>query len=130
MLEIIRRFEEGQLAAADGLRAFEGLAGDIQAEQGAHADLGMDENGFAIMRIIEAIVPHADHVVIQDATIAVGALYADAAATQPAFAHMESYLRTLRQQVRRILTERGIGETKVIREKIEEFAVHAYGSGF
>ena len=36
VLEIIRRFEEGQLAAADGLREFEGLTGDIEAEQGAH----------------------------------------------------------------------------------------------
>lgn len=129
VLEIIRRFEEGQLAAADGLREFEGLTGDIETEQGAHAELGMDENAFSILRIIEAIVPEADHTTLQDAAIAIGAVYADAAATQPAFAHMEAYLRSLRQQVRRILTEHGIGETKTIREKVEEFAVHAYGGG-
>ncbi|MFN3748936.1 MAG: type I restriction endonuclease subunit R [Sphingorhabdus sp.] len=129
VLEIIRRFEEGQLAAADGLREFEGLTGDIETEQGAHAELGMDENAFSILRIIEAIVPDADHATLQDAAIAIGAVYADAAATQPAFAHMEAYLRSLRQQVRRILTEYGIGETKTIREKVEEFAVHAYGGG-
>jgi type I restriction enzyme R subunit len=40
VLEIIRRFEAGQIAAADGLADFEGLTGDIQAEQGAHAELG------------------------------------------------------------------------------------------
>ncbi len=51
VLEIIRRFEAGQVAAADGLVDFEGLTGDIQAEQGAHADLGMDENAFSILRI-------------------------------------------------------------------------------
>ena len=90
VLEIIRRFEEGQLAAADGLRAFEGLTGDIHAEQGAHADLGMDENAFAILRIIEAIVPNAAHPLLQSAAIAIGALDADAAAIQPAFGHMES----------------------------------------
>src|SRR5690606_5134751 len=121
VLEIIRRFEEGQLAAADGLREFEGLTGDIETEQGAHAELGMDENAFSILRIIEAIVPDADHATLQDAAIAIGAIYADAAATQPAFAHMEAYLRSLRQQVRRILTDHGIGETKTIREKVEEF---------
>ncbi|KQZ87850.1 hypothetical protein ASD64_19895 [Mesorhizobium sp. Root157] len=53
----------------------------------------------------------------------------DAATSQPAFAHMDAYLRSLRQQVRRILTEYGIGETKAIREKVEEFAIHAYGGG-
>lgn len=129
VLEIIRRFEQGQLATAVGLREFEGLTGDIQAEQGAHAELGMDENAFSILRIIEAIAPDADHAILQDAAIAIGAAYAEAAATQPAFAHMEAYLRSLRQQVRRILTERGIGETKAIREKVEEFAIHAYGAG-
>ncbi|MGY6638094.1 MAG: type I restriction endonuclease subunit R [Erythrobacter sp.] len=128
VLEIIRRFEEGQIAAADGLREFEGLTGDIEAEQGAHADLGMDANAFSILRIIEAIVPETDHATLQAAAIAIGVAYADAAATQPAFAHMEAYLRTLRQQVRRILTDHGISETKLIREKVEEFAVDAYGS--
>lgn len=129
VMEIIRRFEEGQLAAADGLRDFEGLTGDIQAEQGAHAELGMDEHAFSILRIMEAIVPEVPHATLQSAAIAIGAIYADAAATQPAFAHMEAYLRTLRQQVRRILTDHEIGETKIIREKVEEFAVHAYGGG-
>nr|WP_314447411.1 type I restriction endonuclease subunit R [uncultured Sphingomonas sp.] len=128
VMEIIRRFEEGQLAAADGLRDFEGLAGDIKAEQGAHAELGMDEHAFAILRIVEAIVPDADHAQLQDAAIGIGAIYSDAAATNPAFAHMDDYLRRLRREVRRILTEHGIGETPVIREKVEDYAVHAYGA--
>jgi type I restriction enzyme R subunit len=127
VLEVIRRFEEGQLAAAEGLREFEGLTSDIHAEQGAHAELGMDENAFSILRTIEAIVPDVDHATLQDAAIAIGAVYAEAAARQPAFAHMDAYLRSLRQQVRRILTEHGIGETKAIREKVEEFAIHVYG---
>ena len=129
VLEISRRFEQGQVAAADGLADFENLTGDIQAEQGAHADLGMDENAFSILRIMEAIAPETAHETLQAAAIAIGAVYAGAAATQPAFAHMEAYLRSLRQQVRRILTDHGIGETKAIREKVEEFAVHAYGAG-
>ena len=126
---VIRRFEAGQVAAADGLADFEGLTGDIQAEQGAHTELGMDENAFSILRIMEAIAPDTGHDALQAAAIAIGAVYADAAATQPAFAHMEAYLRSLRQQVRRILTEHSIGETKAIREKVEEFAIHAYGAG-
>ena len=53
VLEIIRRFEEGQIAAAEGLREFEDLTGGINAEQGAHAELGMDEGAFSILRIME-----------------------------------------------------------------------------
>jgi type I restriction enzyme R subunit len=89
----------------------------------------MDEHSFSILRIIEAIVPGAEHATLQHAAIAIGAVYAAAQATQPAFTHMDDYLRSLRQQVRRILTEHGIGETMTIREKVEEFAIHAFGDG-
>jgi type I restriction enzyme R subunit len=129
VLEIIRRFEQGQVAAADGLADFEGLTGDIQAEQGAHAELGVDENAFSILRIMEAIAPNTDHATLRAAAITVSGVYSTAAATQPAFAHMDAYLRSLRQQVRRILTEHQITETKAIRDKVEEFAIHAYGAG-
>ncbi|MGN6497827.1 MAG: type I restriction enzyme subunit R domain-containing protein [Tsuneonella sp.] len=127
VLEIIRRFEAGQIAAAEGLRDFERLTGDIEAEQGAHAELGMDENSFSILRVIEAIAPDVNHAVLQAAAIAIGGIYADAAATQPAFTHMDDYLRRLRRDVRRILSEHGIGDTQTIREKVEDFAVHTYG---
>jgi type I restriction enzyme R subunit len=128
VLEIIRRFENGQIAAADGLRDFEDLTADIQGEQGAHTELDMDENAFAILRIMETIALDTDHASLKAVAIAIGAIYAGAAATQPAFAHMDAYLRSLRQRVRRILTDRGIGETKAIREEVEEFAIHAYGA--
>ncbi len=88
VLEIIRRFEAGQVAAADGLADFENLTGDIQAEQGAHAELDMDENAFSILRIMETIAPDTAHETLQAAAIAIGAVYFRAAATQPAFAHM------------------------------------------
>ena len=126
VLEIIRRFEEGQIAAADGLREFEDLTGGINAEQGAHSELGMDERAFSILRIIEALAPDIDHVTLQSAAIAIGAVYTDAQASQPAFTHMQEYLRSLRQRVRRILSEHDIGETKVIRDAVEEFAITAY----
>jgi len=129
VLEIIRRFEAGQIAAADGLHEFEGLTGDIAGEQGAHAELGMDENTFSILRIMEAIAPDVDHTVIQDAATSIGMIYASAKASQPAFTHMPEYLRSLRQQVRRVLSERGVGETKAIRDAVEDFAIHAYGDG-
>lgn len=129
VLEIIRRLEAGQIAAADGLRDFEKLTGDIETEQGAHAELGMDENAFSILRIMEAIVPETDHAILRDAAIAIGLVYAQAKASQPAFTHMPEYLRSLRQQVRRILAEHEVGETKTIRDAVEEFAISAYGDG-
>ena len=126
VLEIIRRFDSGQIAAAEGLHEFEDLVGGINAEKGAHAELGMDENAFSILRIIEAIVPDDDHGTLQNAAISIGAIYAEAYASQPAFTHMDAYLRTLRQQVRRVLTEHGIGKSQAIRDAVEEFVLHTY----
>jgi type I restriction enzyme R subunit len=129
VLEIIRRFEEGQIAAAEGLRDLEDLTGGITAEKGAHAELGLDERAFSILRIMEALAPDIGHGTLQEAAIAIGAVYAGAQASQPAFTFMPEYLRSLRQQVRRILSEHRIGESTAIREAVEEFAVHAYVGG-
>jgi type I restriction enzyme, R subunit len=126
VLEIIRRFQDGQIGAAEGLRDFEDLTGGINAEQGAHAELGMDERAFSILRIIEALAPEIDHATLQTAAIEIGSVYSSAQSSQPAFTHMQEYLRSLRQQVRRILSQHNIGETKLIRDAVEEFAITAY----
>jgi type I restriction enzyme, R subunit len=126
VLEVIRRFEEGQIAAADGLRAYEELAAGINAEQGAHAELDMDERAFSILRIMESAAPEIDHATLQAAAIAVGAVYATAQQSQPSWYFMETYKKELRRQVRRILNEHGIPEAKAVRDEIEEFAEQAY----
>jgi len=126
VLEIIRRFEEGQIAAAEGLRAYEELARGINAEQGAHADLGMDERAFSILRIMERAAPESDHAALQEAAMATGGIYATAQQSQPSWYFMESYKKELRRQVRKCLNEHGIPEAKAVRDEIEEFAVQAY----
>jgi hypothetical protein len=78
-----------------------------------------------ILRIIEAVVPDADHSTLRGAAIGTGAVYANVAKTQPAFTNMDDYLCSLRQQVCRMLTDHGIGETKIIREKVEDYVIHA-----
>jgi len=126
VLEIIRRFEEGQIAAAEGLREFEDLTGGINAEQSAHADLGMDERAFSILRIMETSAPDMDHPSLQAAAVAIGAVYATAQQSQPSWFFMDSYKKELRRHVRRILGDHGVAEARTIRDEIEDYAVHAY----
>ncbi len=126
VLEIIRRFEAGQIAAAEGLREFEGLTDGITAEQGAHANLGMDERAFSILRIMETASPDTDHATLQGAAKAVGDIYATAQRSQPSWSFMDGYKRELRQRVRRILKDHGVGEAKAIGDEVEEFAINAY----
>lgn len=126
VLEIIRRFEEGQTSLPDVLVDFFDVSNDINAEQGAHAELGMDERAFSILRIMEAMAPDIDHPSLRAAAIAIDEVYAAAQREQPAWYFMDAYKRELRRQVRRVLTERGLADVKAIRDKIEEFAEHAY----
>lgn len=126
VLEVIRRFEEGQIAAAEGLRDYEDLAAGINAERGAHEDLGMDERTFSILRIIETAAPDMDHPTLAMTALDIGQVYATAQASQPSWYFMDAYKQELRRRVRRVLTDNGVPEAKAIRDEIESFAVHAY----
>jgi len=129
VLEIIRRFEEGQIAAAEGLKEYEDLTGGINDEKGAHAELGMDENAFSILRIMEGMVgEEVDDPKLRVAAVAIGDIYTNTQATQPAWFYMETYRRELKQRVRRVLSDYGVPEAKAIRDAIDEFAEQAYGS--
>lgn len=126
VLEIIRRFEQGQIASAQGLKDFEDLTAGINAEQGAHAELGMNERAFAILRVMEQHAPDLAHNVLQTTAVAVDGVYASAQQSQPSWFFMDAYKKELRKQVRRILSDGDLPEAKTIRDEIEAYAVHAY----
>lgn len=108
------------------MREFENLTSGINAEQGAHAELGMDERAFSILRIMETSAPDMGHPTLQTAAAAIGAVYATAQRSQPSWFFMESFKKELRRRVRRILGEHGVPEAKAIRDEIENYTVHAY----
>lgn len=129
VLEIIRRFEEGQIAAAEGLKDFEDLTGGIDAEQGAHHELGMNERAFAILRIIEPHAPDAEHASLQGVAVEVGDLYAEAQTSQPSWFFMDGYKKELRREVRKLLRRLELDDANAVRDEIEDYAVHAYAEG-
>lgn len=55
VLEVIRRFEEGQLAAAEALKEFKEIARDIEAEDRAHEDSGLNARAYGVLKILEGI---------------------------------------------------------------------------
>ena len=56
VLEVIRRFEEGQLAAAEALKQFEDIAKDLQDEDRAHESSGLSERAYGVLKILESLV--------------------------------------------------------------------------
>nr|WP_313635198.1 type I restriction endonuclease subunit R [Brevundimonas diminuta] len=129
VLEIIRRFEEGQIAAAEGLKDFEDLTGGIDAEAGAHEELGMDERAFAILRIMEPHASETDHGALQSVAVEVGDLYTGAQASQPSWFFMDGYKKELRREVRKLLRPLELDDANAVRDEIEDYAVHAYAEG-
>jgi len=129
VLEIIRRFEEGQLAAVDGLRDFEDLTGGIEAEASAHDDLGMDERSFAILRIIEPQASYTDDALLRDVANQIGQFYAGAQASQPSWYFMDGYKKELRREVRKLLRPLELSDLNAVRDDIETYATHAYAAG-
>lgn len=126
VLEIIRRFEEGQIAAAEGLKDFENLTGGIAAEADAHSELGMDERAFAILRIMEPHVLEAERAPLQAVAVEVGDLYATTQASQPSWFFMDGYKKELRREVRKLLRPLDLADANAVRDEIEDYAVHAY----
>ncbi len=127
VLEIIRRFEAGQIAAAEGLREFEGLTGGITAEQGAHADLGMDERAFSILRIMETASPDAAHAALQAAAKAIGDIYATAQRSQPSwFVHGRLQEGATPAGPPHPQRARRWARPRRSATMMEDFAVHAY----
>jgi type I restriction enzyme R subunit len=126
VLEIIRRFEEGQIAAAEGLKDFEDLTGGINAEAGAHEELDMDERAFGILRIMESHAPEVDHVTVRGVAVQVDGLYAGAQSNQPSWFFMEVYKKELRREVRKLLRPVEFEDANAVRDEIETYAIHAY----
>ncbi|MEQ9569699.1 MAG: DUF3387 domain-containing protein, partial [Longimicrobiales bacterium] len=55
VLEVIRRFEENQLAAADALKELEEIATDLDAEDRAHEGSGLTERAYGVLKILQAL---------------------------------------------------------------------------
>jgi type I restriction enzyme, R subunit len=147
VLEVIRRFEAGQLAAAEALKAFEEIAKDLQDEDHAHESSGLNERAYGVLKILESL-GSSDGNAPGEARVAepkpppyseadgdgplaglarqIDALYASDD-TAPAGWHLKDQLRReLRQQVRYRSHQAGINEVKEAANRVEEYALRHY----
>jgi type I restriction enzyme R subunit len=146
VLEVIRRFEAGQLAAAEALKAFEEITRDLQDEERAHESSGLNERAYGVLKILESLAwpdgasPTVDRVAESRPSYAHGSnddrlttlaheidtLYANDGSA-PAGWHLKEQLRReLRQQVRHRSHQAGIQEVKEVAARVEEYALRHY----
>lgn len=155
VLEVIRRFEAGQIAAAEALKEFREIANDLEDEDRAHAGSGLDERAYGVLKILEALGPSGERapapapvpgraaerkppypapdIGVDDgedrlAVLAreIDALYASDERA-PAGWHRKDQLRKeLRQEVRRRAHGAGVGQVKEVAARVEEYALRHY----
>lgn len=146
VLEVIRRFEQGQLAAAEALAEFELIAKDLEEEDRAHESSGLDERAYGVLKILESLAAldaaaGAGRQVAEHPPPSPGggaedrlgklagkidALYASDD-TAPAGWHLKEQLRKeLRQEVRYRSYRAGIEALREVASRVEEYALRHY----
>jgi len=144
VLEVIRRFEEGQLAAAEALSEFEGIAKDLEAEDRAHETSGLSEEAYGILKILEELAAVDGAVPSGQVREGSGGEGSDGPGrlgrlameidgiygsdeTAPAGWHLKSQLRReLRQEVRHRAYRAGLEPIAEVASRVEEYALRHY----
>lgn len=129
ILEILNRFETGQLAAAETLKQYEQIIRDLLAEEQAHQTTGLNKNAYSILKILEAFIPanSTDFTTkLAAAAKTIDALYSSNESAPPGWHLKEQQRKELRQQVRALVFQIGLENWKDIPNKVDEYALKHY----
>lgn len=126
VLTILKKFQEGQMAAADALSALEQEAKDLEAEEKSHIDSGMNARAYAILRLVEGLEPDGDADTLKAFAAAVDALYASDDTAPKGWQTRDQLKKELRQQVRALAYANGLASFKEVSVPVEEYAVKNY----
>jgi type I restriction enzyme, R subunit len=148
VLEVIRRFEQDQLEAADALREFEQITRDLKAEDRAHEDSGLSERAYGVLKILESLADGdasgtSDRVRERGEGEGTGTdgsgpdhLYRlaeeideiyESDERAPAGWHLKEQLRReLRSEVRFRVHRAGLAQVKEVANRVEEYALRHY----
>ncbi|MBU6428602.1 MAG: DUF3387 domain-containing protein, partial [Cyanobacteria bacterium REEB65] len=147
LLEVIRKFDQGLLDAAEALEKLERVARDLQAEALAHASSGLNERAYGLYKILESfklaepavgdydpgpagpVEPGAIAGGLQELAEQLDQLYGSDQAAPPGWHLKEQLRKSLRQEVRKILHPSGLPNWKDLPSPIEEYALKAYLKG-
>jgi type I restriction enzyme R subunit len=143
VLELLLRFEMGQIEAADILKEYEKIVKGIKDEEGGHTGTSLNPKAYGVYKILEALKPPAEAVgespgdygkegagdgpsKLEQLASEIDGLY-DSDQTAPPGWHMKDQLKKeLRQAVRGIVHLAGLQELRTIPTRVEEYALKTY----
>ena len=118
--ELLEKLDSAQLSWSDKLKLAEELAKDLEAERTAHEGTGLSPGAYGVLQVLKSFEVGAG---AEDLAQRIERLYTDDA-TAPSRWHEKDGLRkSLRQQVRGMVHDAGLGNLKEIPEQVEEFAI-------
>ncbi len=146
VLAVLRRLEAGQLSAAEALKEYEKIATDLQEEEQAHEESGLNERAYGVYRILEEFreklekeghdldhahaTSSAGHVhliaVLKELAETIDGIYASDKTAPPGWHLKEQLKKELRQQVRRAAHHAGLKEIKKVAAVVQDYALKFY----
>lgn len=121
--EIISRLEKAQINLADELKELEKMAQDIDKEDKAHEESGMNAEAYGIYAILLELGQGANNQIIQHLAEQINELYANDQTAPKLWQDKEQLKKSLRSEVRVKLHQAGIPDIKAVAEQIEQFAI-------
>ena len=125
VMEVLKRFQKGQLDAANTLKEFEKIATELNEEEQSYKDSGFDQRAYGIFKLLEVFDTNNSQYLkqlVQD----IDGLYASDQTAPIGWQHRDQLQKELRQQVREKAHEFGLAGFKDVPAPVEEYALKHY----
>lgn len=126
VIEILKRFQEGQLAAAEALEAYEKVAKDLETEDNAGDASGLDPRAYGLLRLVQEKEPDGDPEQIDQFVGAVDGFYESDETAPKGWQTRDQLKKEIRQSVRGAAHELGLKSFRELPSLIEDYAVKHY----
>lgn len=126
VLEILKKFEQGQMDAATALEHYEQVAKDLDAEDKAHEKSGMSSAAYGIFKILESFSSDLNEEQksrFEELATSIHDMYRSDQTAPKLWQEKEQLKKSLRQQVRKGVHPLKLKDWKMIPEKVEEYAL-------
>lgn len=126
VMEVLKRFQEGQIAAADTLKEYENITKELEAEEQSYKDSGFDQRAYGLFKLIEAANDSVDQKQLKQIAKEIDALYASDQSAPNGWHLREQLKKELRQQVRLKAHAANLPGFKELPIPVEEYAIRHY----
>lgn len=125
VMEVLKRFQQGQLDAANTLKEYENIANELNAEEQSYKDSGLDQRAYGILKLLEAFDQSRGDT-LKKLAHDIDVLYVSDQTAPKGWQSREQLRKDLRQQVREQAHEAGIEAFREIPAPVEEYALKHY----